>query len=92
MGEEEVVASVMYVMSIVVLAPLHLIGKSVNGHPIVVNVAKFVTPPTGVNIVAGLVRAVGIAGNGVLESVSMAASTRTMVMETVLRVHLELQS
>ncbi|HRI55511.1 MAG TPA: hypothetical protein PK170_00275 [Anaerolineae bacterium] len=46
------------VMSIVVLAPRHLIGKSVNGHPIVVNVAKFATLPTGVNTVVGLVMAV----------------------------------
>jgi len=56
--EEGQLASVMYVIPIVVLAPRHLIGKSVNGHPIVVNVAKFATPPTGVNTVAGLVMAV----------------------------------
>lgn len=60
--EEGQLASVTYVIPIVVLAPLHLIGKSVNGHPIVVNVVKFATPPTGVNTVVGVVMAVGIAG------------------------------
>jgi len=52
----------MYVIPIVVLVQLHLIGKRVNGHPIVVNVAKFATPPTGVNTVVGVVMAVVIAG------------------------------